>query len=180
MMWYLFTPTCQADDRSAGILIPIWSTKSGESRYNITAVCIFSLSFAIYSQSSAESIRRSSSRSHWIAAPATKIEPSVAYVTFPSRPQAIVVTSPLSEKDRLLSGVHQKETAGSVSILRISRFKAGLPEKCRLLISGSTGNRDRSAEDGRICLSVNAAGRLWYRKHTAWDLKFFENLVIPV
>ena len=67
-----------------------------------------------------------------------------------------------------------------VSILRISRFETGLTEKCRLLISGSTGDRDRSAEDGRICLSVNAAGRLRCRKHTAWDLKFFENLVIPV
>ena len=59
---------------------------------------VFFTFFAIYSQSSAESIRRSSSRSHWIAAPATKIEPSRAYVTFPSSPQAIVVTSPLLEK----------------------------------------------------------------------------------
>ena len=39
----------------------------------------------------------SSSRSHWMAAPATKTEPSSAYSTLPFRPQAIVVTRPFLE-----------------------------------------------------------------------------------
>ena len=41
---------------------------------------------------------RSSSRSHWMEAPATKMEPSRAYSTLPSSPQAMVVTSPFWEK----------------------------------------------------------------------------------
>ena len=41
---------------------------------------------------------RISSRNHWMAAPATKMEPSSAYVTLPSSPQAMVVTRPLREK----------------------------------------------------------------------------------
>ena len=53
---------------------------------------------AMYSESGEESMSRSSSRSHWMAAPATKMEPSRAYSTLPSRPQAMVVTRPLREK----------------------------------------------------------------------------------
>ena len=172
-------PTCQADDRSAGILIPIWSTKSGESRYNITAVCIFHFLCHIFA------VVSGINQAQFITQP-LDCRTGDKDRTFQSICN-LSVKSPgnrgdqsIVGKDRFLSGVHQKEASGSVSILRISRFKAGLTEKCRLLISGSTGNRDRSAEDGRICLSVNAAGRLRCRKHTAWDLKFFENLVIPV
>ena len=41
-------------------------------------------------------MNRSSSRSHWMTAPPTKIEPSSAYCTRPFKPTAIVVTSPCS------------------------------------------------------------------------------------
>ena len=51
----------------------------------------------MYSESVEESINFISSRSHWIEAPATNIEPSSAYTTLPSMPQAIVVTSPFFE-----------------------------------------------------------------------------------
>ena len=43
-------------------------------------------------------MNRSSSRSHWMEAPATKMEPSRAYSTLPSSPQAMVVTRPFLEK----------------------------------------------------------------------------------
>ena len=76
-----------------------------------------------------------SSRSHWMAAPATKTEPSSAYSTLPSRPHAMVVTRPFSEKTGLFAGVHQQESAGTIGILRFAGTEAGLTEQRRLLIA---------------------------------------------
>ena len=172
-------PACQADDRSAGILIPIRSTESGESRYNITAICIFHFLCHVFA------IVSGINQTQFITQPldcrtGNKDRTFQSICNLSVKSPGNRGDKPVVGKDWFLSGVHQKEAAGSVSILRISRFKAGLTEKCRLLISGSTGDRDGSAEDRRICFSVNAARRLRCRKHAAWNLKFFENLVIPV
>ena len=49
---------------------------------------------AKYSASRASRMKRSSSRSHWMTAPATNTEPSSAYCTCPFKPTAMVVTRP--------------------------------------------------------------------------------------
>ena len=172
-------PTSQADDRSAGILIPIRSTESGESRYNITSVCIFHFLCHVFA------VFCGINQAQFITQPldrrtGDKDRTFQSICNFSVKSPGNCGDKPVVGKDWFLSGVHQEEAAGSVSILCISRFKAGLTEKCGLLITGSTCDRDCSTEDGRICLSVNAARRLRCRKHAAWNLKFFENLVIPV
>src|SRR5690606_41326949 len=52
---------------------------------------------AYFSPSAESRNRRTPSRNHWIAEPATNILPSSAYSTFPSIPLAIVVNSPCSD-----------------------------------------------------------------------------------
>ena len=53
---------------------------------------------AMYSESAEDSISFISSRSHWIAAPPTKMDPSSAYVILSPIPHAIVVTRPCVEE----------------------------------------------------------------------------------
>ena len=149
-------PTCQAYDRSAGILIPIGSTESGESRYNITAVCIFHFLCHVFA------IVSGINQTQFITQPldrctGNKDRTFQSICNFSVKSPGNRGDQPVVGKDRFFSGVHQKEASGSVSILRISRFKAGLTEKCRLLISGSTCNWDRSAKVRYICLSVYTA-----------------------
>jgi hypothetical protein len=75
---------------------------------------------------------------------------------------------------RSFAGIHQKESAGAVGVLDLSRVEASLPEQSALLVSGSSGNRDGTAENGRIRLSVNAGARLGLGEHALWNIKDLE------
>ena len=70
--------------------------------------------------------------------------------SIPKRQKLRSVESPRNRSDqavlgkyRLLSGIHQKETSGTVGILRLALVETGLSEKRRLLVTRSSRNRDR-------------------------------------
>ena len=93
--------------------------------------------------SAASSMMPRPSRSHWIAAPVTKIAPSSAYATVPSASaQATVVSMPSVGGGHAVADVEQHEAAGAVGVLRHARLEARLPEQRRLLVAGDAGDRD--------------------------------------
>ncbi len=82
------------------------------------------------------------SRSHWIAAPVTKMAPSIAYACDPSSSvHATVVSSPSTGGGQVGADVHEHERSGAVRVLRHPGREAGLAEERRLLIAGDATDR---------------------------------------
>ena len=83
-------------------------------------------------------------------------------------------------ENRLLTGVHQQECAGTVCTFGITGSEAGLTEQGRLLVTGCTGNRNgRSKEMGRS-LTIDAAAFLGCRQHGRRNSQSAENFFIPL
>ena len=78
-----------------------------------------------------------------------------------------------------VSGMHQKETAGSVGILHITRLKAALAKKCRLLISCSPCDGNPATDQVLVRISVNTAAWLHLRQHTLRNIEVFQDFLIP-
>ena len=57
---------------------------------------------------------------------------------------------------------------------------AGLAEQSRLLVARSARDLDRAAEQRRIRLAVDAAGRHRSREHTSGDVQLLQDLVVPL
>ena len=82
---------------------------------------------------------------------------------------------------RLISCVHQHKAARSVGGLYCPRLKAGLTEKCCLLIDHGTGNGDLCPEKvQRICGSVDFGTVMNFRKNLFRDSQSLQNFIIPL
>ena len=79
--------------------------------------------------------------SHWIAAPATNIDPSRANAGPPEASHAAVVSSPRVGGDSLRPRIEQKKGAGPVGALARPRLPAALPVERRLLIARHAADR---------------------------------------
>ena len=80
---------------------------------------------------------------------------------------------------RGLSRVHQKETACSIGVFRLARFKTALTEQCSLLVARGSGNGNRPADYGFLCMPVDTAGRFHLGKHAFRDSQPLQNVLIP-
>ncbi len=119
------------------------------------------------------------SRSHCTAAPAMKMLPSMANCGVASsrrraRRQQLVLRDRLAQ-----SGMHQRETAGAVSVLRKSGPEAGLPEQCRLLIARDAGDRNLGSQMFGCGGADDGAGGNDSRQHRARDAEDVQQFVIP-
>ena len=77
------------------------------------------------------------------------------------------------------AGVHQHEAARAVCIFRHARLEAVLPEKRRLLVSRRARDGHRTADDLRVGLSVNLAGRANLRQHRRGNRQIAKQLLVP-
>ena len=167
-----------ADDRTSGILIPVRCAKTGKGRYDVAAVCVRHLFCHIFR------VLCRVNQTHFIAQPlncGTGYEDGafqrVGYFSVQSpgdcRDKSIF------GKHRFVSGIHQKKAAGTICIFCFAWLETSLSEQCRLLVSCSTGDEDRTAKKRSIGSAVNIAGGADIREHTARNRKLAENLVIP-
>ena len=175
----LIYTTGQPHDRAAGILIPVGSSKSRKCRHDVTAVCIRYLSRKILG------IRCGIHQMKLITKPLDR-STGHKYGSLQNIGDLSVKSpsdgrdQPVIGKYRFISCVHQKEATGSVCILGLAFLKAGLSEQRRLLVTGSTGYRDPSTEEGRICLTIDRTGLLYLRKHAFRNIKLLQDLIIPL
>ncbi len=169
----------QADNHAARVLVPVRGAQTGERGDHIASVGVlhfvrhvFGIGRAVnQAQLVAQPLKRSARYKDGAFQRIVDLAPQAPC---DGRDQAVL------GEDRLLPGVHQHEATGAVGVLRLARRKAGLPEQSRLLVPGRARNRNRSAEDGGVRLSVHAAGRLYFRKHAGRDVQLFEDVFVPL
>ena len=177
-MIFVYSPG-DPHDRSAGVLIPVRRPQSCERGNNIASVCILYLSGHIVR------VFRGVDQTHFISEPLNGC-PGHEDGTF----QSVVhfsVQSPgngsyesVIGEYRFFSRVHQEEAAGSVCVFRLSGRKAGLSEKCCLLIPGSSRNGDWAAQEGGIRFSIDAAGRHGSREQAFRNPQLLKNIIVPL
>ena len=104
---------------------------------------------AIGPASDAASMRPSPSRSHCTAAPVTKIDPSIAYVTVSPSCHATEVSRPSTGARVRVAQVDEDERPGAVGVLGHPRGEAGLAEQRGLLVAGDPGDGHAQARGAR-------------------------------
>ena len=153
-----------ADDQAAGIHIPVGSAETDECRYDIDAVRVgnaFSDPFRIRSrvdeaQAVAEPL---DSRTGDEDRTFQGIFDFAVKAPGNGRDQAVL------GRNRRRACVHEHEAACTVGVLGHTRFIAGLTKESRLLVTGDTGDVDRTAEDSRIRAAIDFTGRADFREH---------------
>ena len=138
-----------AEDRAAGIGIPVRSAQADERRHDDDAARVGHAARPAASTSADVLMMPSPSRSHCTTAPAMNTEPSRQYVVLPPICQPTVVSSLCFDSPRLLADVQQHEAAGAVGVLGAARLEAGLAERGRLLVARVAGDGNRPAEQRR-------------------------------
>ena len=78
-----------------------------------------------------------------------------------------------------IRGIHQKEAARPVGVLRLARCEAGLTEERGLLVPGDSGDRNDRAEVPRVGLGDDSTRAHRARHHRAWDVEEREKIVVP-
>ena len=170
--------TCDTNYSTPCILIPIWSSKSGKSRYNIASIGILNFLSHIFwifcrvdkSHLISEPLYRSTCNKDWTFK-------SIIYLSVYSPGNSCYKT--IFWKYRCMACIHKKEATCSIGILCITCWKTGLTEKSSLLVTGNTCNRNLSTKKMSICHSINVTWRKYFRKHTLWDFKHIKYLFIP-
>ena len=76
--------------------------------------------------------------------------------------------------------MHQQKAARSICIFHIPCRGTALAEKCSLLVSCGSSDRNSSPYNLLIGITVNTAGRLHLGHHTTGNLKFLQKLFIPL
>ena len=170
--------TGDADDSAAGIHIPVRSAQAYECRYYInTAVVLNLLGHPL-------GIR---GRIYHADAVTEPLDSGTGYEdgTFESVFN-FAVKPPGNGRYKAVLGfmdfrtrVHEHEAAGTVGILSHARLEAVLTKESRLLVTGSAGNGNRCAEDGRNGFAVYAGRRFNFRQHALRNIEIAEECVIP-
>ena len=169
----------QADNRTARILVPMRRTQAYKGRNHIAAVGIghrFRHSFGFGSiankaqlitqplDSSAGNENRAFQRILYLA----------VYTPSDSCNKTVFAVN------RLFAGIHQHKAARAIGIFCFAGYKAGLSEKCALLIACSAGDRNRCLKQLGIGRTVYTAGRLNLRQHLARNAQNSQDFVIPL
>ena len=155
----------QADDRAAGVRIPVGRAEADERRHEVDAAGIGHVAHQ------ALDIGRRADRPQTVAQPLhgraghehrafERVGRLVAEPPRHRRQQALL------RRHRPRPGVEQHEAAGAVGVLGLAGLEAGLAEERRLLIAGGAGNRDRrrrSSSGVRLAVDLAAAAHL--RQH---------------
>jgi len=80
---------------------------------------------------------------------------------------------PVLRKDRCLTGIHQKETSGSICILRVASMETILSKQRCLLIACGTRDRDFAAQQIRTCITIDFTVRTHLWQHAFWNIQQF-------
>ena len=149
-----------AGERAAGVRIPPGAAEAGEGGHEHTPRRCRARTPPAGRPRRRGAMSPSPSRSHWTAAPVTKMAPSRAYAVVPSASvQATVVSRPSVGGGHRSADVHEHEAAGAVGVLRGARLEAGLPEQRGLLVAGDAGDRDAGGQAAAIGGDAEAAAR---------------------
>ena len=87
---------------------------------------------------------------------------------------------PVPALDDLPARIHQQEASRTVGVFHTARFEAALAEQGTLLIPGSTGNRDLSAVQLKLRLSVDGTGRSDLRQNIRRDVHQLQEFFVPL
>ena len=170
-MFFIHT-ACQSHDRTTRVTVPIWSAKPGKCRNNITPCRI------IYLRGKFLTLCRIPDKFHLITQPLYRCACNEdrtfeCIIDLSFSAPADRRYKPVLRKDRCLTGIHQKETARSICILRIARLKAILSKERCLLIACGTRDRDFAAQQIRTCITIDFTVRTHLWQHAFWNIQQF-------
>ena len=80
---------------------------------------------------------------------------------------------------RRVTGIHQHEAAGAVSVFGHARLQAGLSKSGGLLIAGNTGNRNAAIEPLFFAFTHHFATGAYARQQLARNVEQGKQLVVP-
>ena len=164
--------TCQSHNRTSRVAVPIRSAKSGKCRNNITPCRI------IYLCGKRFTLCRIPDKFHLVTQPldccsCNEYRTFECVIDLSISAPANRRNKPMLRKNWCLSGIHQKETARSICILRIARLKAILSKERCLLIACGTRDRDFAAQQIRTCITIDFTVRTHLWQHAFWNIQQF-------
>ena len=169
----------QTDNNTAGILIPVGGSQTGKGRYHVDAVGIR------HRQAQLLRLGCCFNKAQFISQPLNSRtgDENTSFQRVADRFSVQTggdgCQKPVLRDYRFVSGIHQKEAAGAIGVLRITGVKTALAEERRLLIAGSSGNRNTVADRAVFCISENAARGFHLRQHLSGNGQSVQYFITP-
>ena len=172
--------TGQAEDGATCIRVPVRCTQASKCRNDVHAVGVFHFGGEILR------VECIADEFHFIAQPLNgcashKYRTFQRVVHFPGRSAGDGGQQSVFGLNGFLTGIHQHEAAGTVSVFRHPFLYAQLAKQSCLLVTGDTGDRNTNAAfTTNVGLTVHFRRATHFWQHGARNIQRIQHRVIPV